>query len=219
MTEVLFYHLQRQPLEAALPMLDREVGRTRLEVAVQAASAERVAALDDHLWTYAEDSFLPHCNDREPDARDQPVVLTLSEANPNGASIRFLVEGAAVPPDATAYAAPRRAVRRKRPGRARAGARAVARPQGRGLRCDLLAAGRARPLGAEGVIVQPTPNVAFPWVAARHSAHERHGFRHSPDREAPQGGRLFRHSGRDPLRMCSARARPLISRTLFRKPN
>ena len=103
MTEVLFYHLQRQPLEAALPMLiEKSVGRG-WKVAVQAASAERLAALDDHLWTYAEDSFLPHCNDREPDARDQPVVLTLSEANPNGASIRFLVEGAAVPPDATAY--------------------------------------------------------------------------------------------------------------------
>src|SRR3954464_3071320 len=30
-----------------------------------------------------------------------------------------------------------------------------------------------------------------PWVAARHSAHERHGFRHSPDREAPQGRQAF----------------------------
>jgi len=103
MTEVLFYHLQRQPLEAALPaLIEKSVGRG-WRVAVQAATEERLAALDDRLWTYAEDSFLPHCTDREPDAADQPVVLTLGEANPNGAVIRFLVEGAAVPSDATAY--------------------------------------------------------------------------------------------------------------------
>jgi len=103
MTDVLFYHLQRQPLEAVLPTLLQKSLERGWRIAVQATSAERVSALDDHLWTFSEESFLPHGTDREPDAADQPVVLTLSEANPNGSTIRFLVEGAAVPPDAASY--------------------------------------------------------------------------------------------------------------------
>ena len=103
MTEVLFYHLQRQPLEAVLPTLIEKSTERGWRVAVQAASEERLAALDDHLWTFTDESFLAHGTDREADAADQPVVLTLSEANPNGASIRFLVEGAPVPPDAETY--------------------------------------------------------------------------------------------------------------------
>jgi DNA polymerase III subunit chi len=103
MTEVLFYHLQRQPLEAVLPTLIEKSTERGWRVAVQATSEERLAALDDHLWTFTDDSFLAHGTDREPDHADQPVVLTLSETNPNRASIRFLVEGAPVPPDADIY--------------------------------------------------------------------------------------------------------------------
>ena len=96
MTEILFYHLQRQPLEAVLPSLvERSLARG-WQAAIQAASEERLQALDDHLWTYADDSFLPHGTDRDADAATQPVVLTLREGNPNAASIRFLVEGADV---------------------------------------------------------------------------------------------------------------------------
>jgi DNA polymerase-3 subunit chi len=102
-TEVLFYHLQRQPLEAVLPtLLERSLERGWRAV-VRATSDERLAALNDHLWTFSDESFLPHCIDREPDAAEQPVVLTLAERNPNGAAILFLVEGAPVPADATAY--------------------------------------------------------------------------------------------------------------------
>ncbi|MGV8839721.1 MAG: DNA polymerase III subunit chi [Bauldia sp.] len=92
MTEVLFYHLQRRPLEAVLPgLLERTVERNWRAV-VQAGSVERVAALDAHLWTYSDDSFLPHGTDAEPDG--QPIVLTAGEGNPNGATVRFFVDGA-----------------------------------------------------------------------------------------------------------------------------
>jgi DNA polymerase-3 subunit chi len=103
MTEVLFYHLQRQPLEAVLPTLLQKSLERGWRIAVQATTPERVSALDDHLWTYADEGFLPHCTDREPDAAEQPVVLTVAGANPNGAQIRFLCEGAPLPEDASAY--------------------------------------------------------------------------------------------------------------------
>jgi DNA polymerase-3 subunit chi len=102
-TEVLFYHLQQQPLEAVLPTLLEKSLERGWKVVVQATTEERLVALDDHLWTFREDSFLPHGTDREAHAADQPVVLTLGTGNPNGASIRFLIEGAEVPTDASAY--------------------------------------------------------------------------------------------------------------------
>ena len=36
-------------------------------------------------------------------AAEQPVLLTVNEENPNGASVRFLVEGAGMPGDPAAY--------------------------------------------------------------------------------------------------------------------
>ena len=104
MTDILFYHLQNQPLEAVLPNLVEKSRERGWQAAIQAASEERLSALDDQLWTYTDESFLPHGTDREPDAASQPVVLTLKGANPNAASIRFLVEGADLPADAGDYA-------------------------------------------------------------------------------------------------------------------
>jgi DNA polymerase III subunit chi len=103
MTEVWFYHLQGQSLEGVLPnLLERSLERG-WRVVVQAASEERVEALDAHLWTYRDDSFLPHGTWRETEAAAQPVVLTLQDHNPNAANVRFLVEGADIPADAAEY--------------------------------------------------------------------------------------------------------------------
>jgi len=102
LAEVLFYHLTESTLEDALPgLLERSVGRGWRAV-VQTGGEERRDALDQHLWTFRDDSFLAHGTDREPYAAEQPVLLTTGEANANGAAIRFLVDGA-VPPDLAGY--------------------------------------------------------------------------------------------------------------------
>src|ERR1044071_7977999 len=103
MTEVLFYHLQRQPLEKVLPQLLEKSLERGWRVVVQASSDERIEALDAHLWTYRDDAFLAHGTYRESEAALQPVLLTVLENNPNGANIRFLIDGAPVPPDAASY--------------------------------------------------------------------------------------------------------------------
>jgi DNA polymerase III subunit chi len=103
MTEVLFYHLKGQTPEQVLPaLLQKSVDRGWRAV-VQASSEERVEALDAHLWTWRDDSFLPHGTWREADAAQQPILLTIYDHNPNGAAVRFLIEGAVVPSDAAAY--------------------------------------------------------------------------------------------------------------------
>jgi len=103
MTEILFYQLNGQTPEQILPPLIARSLERGWRVAVQASSEERVEALDAHLWTWRDDSFLPHGTWREAEAAEQPVVLTVNADNPNGAAVRFLVDGAAVPANASAY--------------------------------------------------------------------------------------------------------------------
>jgi DNA polymerase-3 subunit chi len=95
--EVLFYQLDRQPLERVLPSLLERTLERGWRAVVQASSKERVDALDTELWTYDEASFLPHGTDRQGDAERQPILLTIGDGNPNGASVRFLVDGAVLP--------------------------------------------------------------------------------------------------------------------------
>jgi DNA polymerase-3 subunit chi len=102
-TELRFYHLLDQRLERVLPQL-LEISLDRgWRVVVQAASEERIEALDAHLWTYRDDSFLPHGTARNADAVDQPVLLTIDEGNINDANVRFLIDGAPIPEDASRY--------------------------------------------------------------------------------------------------------------------
>ncbi len=103
MTEILFYHLQRHPLERVLPALVEKSLERGWRVVVQAASEERIEALDAHLWIFRDDSFLPHGTWREADAAEQPVLLTVHDGNPNRAAVRFLLDGAPVPADAGDY--------------------------------------------------------------------------------------------------------------------
>ena len=103
MTEMLFYHLEHQPLERVLPTLLEKSRERGWRVVVQASSEERIEALDAHLWTFRDDSFLPHGTWREAEARSQPILLTVNPDNPNGATVRFLIEGAMIPEDAEAY--------------------------------------------------------------------------------------------------------------------
>lgn len=103
MTEILFYHLQGQKVESVLPaLLEKSLARG-WKVVVQGSTEERIEALDAHLWTYRDDGFLPHGTWREAEAAQQPVLLTAKDDNPNGATVRFLVDRAPLPADFERY--------------------------------------------------------------------------------------------------------------------
>lgn len=101
--EVLFYHLEQQPLEAVLPLLLEKTLERGWRAVVQAGTAERLDALDQHLWTWRDDSFLPHGRRQDGHPERQPVYLTTTDENPNSATVRFLVDGAEAP-DPKGYA-------------------------------------------------------------------------------------------------------------------
>lgn len=98
MTEVLFYHLTESKLEDALPALLEKSVERGWRVVVQTSEDVRRDFLDAHLWTYRDDSFLPHGTDAAPMPDAQPVLLTATLENPNAATVRFIVDGAEPPP-------------------------------------------------------------------------------------------------------------------------
>jgi DNA polymerase-3 subunit chi len=96
MAETLFYHLERRTLEDVLPGLLERTRERDWRAILRVGSAERMEAIDAHLWTYAEHAFLAHGTAEEGPASRQPIYLTTEEENPNRADVLFLVGGAAL---------------------------------------------------------------------------------------------------------------------------
>ena len=92
--EVWFYHLERTGLDQALPELLEKTLQRGWRAIVRSPVPERVEHLDGWLWSYRDDSFLPHGPAGEPTAARQPILLTTEAHNPNGADALFLVDGA-----------------------------------------------------------------------------------------------------------------------------
>ena len=92
--EVWFYHLERTGLDQALPELLEKTLARGWKAIVRATGPQRVEHLDGWLWAYRDESFLPHAPADEPGAARQPILLTTSDENPNGADALFLVDGA-----------------------------------------------------------------------------------------------------------------------------
>ncbi|MGH6889642.1 MAG: DNA polymerase III subunit chi [Rhizomicrobium sp.] len=98
MSEVLFYHLEKRALEDVLPQLvERTLARGQRAL-IRTESADRAESIDRFLWTWNEESFLPHAREGEGDPAAQPVLIATEEGNPNGAQVLFFVGGA--PPGA-----------------------------------------------------------------------------------------------------------------------
>lgn len=97
MTQIGFYHLTRLPLEQALPRLLEKAMAAQLKVVVLAGSTERVEDLNDRLWTYEPDSWLPHGSAADGEADLQPIWLTNTDENPNAATVLVMCDGAESP--------------------------------------------------------------------------------------------------------------------------
>ncbi|MCQ8185416.1 DNA polymerase III subunit chi [Parvularcula maris] len=89
MTEIFFYQLERSRLEEALPSLLEKTLAKGWRALVKADTPEALEALDEALWTYRDESFLPHGTS----GAEEPVLLSLSDEAPNGAAAAFLTPG------------------------------------------------------------------------------------------------------------------------------
>ena len=91
--DVWFYHLERTSAEQVLPeLLEKTLGRG-WRALVRSEDPARIATIDEHLWTYRDDSFLPHGPADEPFADRQPILLSGTGENANHAQALFVLDG------------------------------------------------------------------------------------------------------------------------------
>lgn len=91
--QVDFYHLTFAPVERVLPRIAERVlgeGGRLLIVSADEALAQR---LDEHLWNYRPDSFLPHGRAGKDGEEAQPVLIAAEPAAANTARNIALADG------------------------------------------------------------------------------------------------------------------------------
>jgi DNA polymerase III subunit chi len=92
-TEVRFYHLERQGVEQVLPGLIAKALENGHRILVKTANDNEMKHLDEHLWTYNPNSFIPHGTKKDAHADKQPVLLTTGDDNTNNADVLILTSG------------------------------------------------------------------------------------------------------------------------------
>ncbi|MBR2299079.1 MAG: DNA polymerase III subunit chi [Alphaproteobacteria bacterium] len=96
MKRIDFYHLQKNTLEEALPKLVQKAYETGKKIKIKVGNELRLDFINTALWTFDEESFLPHGVKKEGNAELQPIYLSSDDENVNDAVMLFLVDGATV---------------------------------------------------------------------------------------------------------------------------
>ncbi len=87
-----FYHLEGSTIEGVLPgLLEKTLAKGWR--ALVKMPADTLPGMDDHLWTFRDDSFLPHGRDDEPMGDWQPILLSSDLDDAKGFDAVFLMGG------------------------------------------------------------------------------------------------------------------------------
>lgn len=92
--DISFYHLTLQPLSIALPKLLNKVLEANMKAVIKVPTKIHMDDIDQILWTYDTESFLPHDTEKSKHKEYQPVYITTGEDNPNNADVLVLTDGA-----------------------------------------------------------------------------------------------------------------------------
>lgn len=93
MARVDFYQLSRQPVESVLPRLAERVLAEGARMLIVADDAVLLGTIDNALWSYRPESFLPHGRADAEGAADQPVLLANDIDAANNASHVAIADG------------------------------------------------------------------------------------------------------------------------------
>lgn len=94
MADIRFYHLTRKTAEQALPELVSRAYAKGHKIVIRSGDEGTTQHLNDLLWTYNPDMFLPHGSAKDGRAAQQPIYLTSGADNPAGADVLMLMPGA-----------------------------------------------------------------------------------------------------------------------------
>lgn len=92
MHDVRFYHLLTTPLEIALPRLVATAYQKNMRVCIVGDGAQ-LQHIDDALWSYDPQSFLPHVPADMEGAALTPIILALEPSAVNQAHILMILDG------------------------------------------------------------------------------------------------------------------------------
>jgi DNA polymerase-3 subunit chi len=92
-TAIQFYHLITTPLDRALPKLLEKAYAGGFRTLLVADSAERVEWLNQLLWTYDPNSFLPHGSKQDGRAEQQPILLSTALETDNNPNLLLVTNG------------------------------------------------------------------------------------------------------------------------------
>lgn len=88
-----FYHMQRSTVEQVLPQLAERVYAGNMRLLIRTAMPERSEHLNNLLWTYHPNAWLPHGTEKDGNESEQPIYITANDDNLNNASVLMLVDG------------------------------------------------------------------------------------------------------------------------------
>ena len=96
MTDIRFYHMEQSTLDQALPSIALKAWQSGKNVMIRVPDKKEATRLNDVLWTFHPNVFLPHGSDGDKNADRQPVFLTANDDNVNEAQILILTHGCVV---------------------------------------------------------------------------------------------------------------------------
>lgn len=92
-----FYHLQKSDFNETLTLLLPKILQSEDRAIIRLENNSNVKKINDYLWSYSEEAWLPHGSEDESNASMQPVFITSEDKNPNES--KFLLLGDGVEPD------------------------------------------------------------------------------------------------------------------------
>ena len=92
--EYWFYHLEASPIQGVLPDLLGKTLAKGWRAMVRLPDGADLSEWDDFLWTFQDQSFLPHGREDEGRADQQPILLVNAATRADGFEAVFLLDGA-----------------------------------------------------------------------------------------------------------------------------
>lgn len=96
MAEISFYQLTQGSLEKSVAKLLEKVYLAGLKSVLFFETSEALDIYNKLLWTFSSKVFLPHGSKKEGQRDEQPLWLTTTFENPNGADVLACVEGSTI---------------------------------------------------------------------------------------------------------------------------
>jgi len=91
MPKVRFIRLNKPEKALHLCQLAERYFNAGRRVLIRIADENQAVTLDQFMWTWKKGTFLPHaCDNGTVECHDEPVVIALSERNPNAADLLIL---------------------------------------------------------------------------------------------------------------------------------